>query len=94
MIDFDVEFFEGENEHLLLKITLNDVELEDLPKFQQALQGYLDASAVINGTITKIDQDGCDDAIIYFTHNGQPMTCDICSETTFEQMLQTIEDSI
>lgn len=91
-VNFDVEFFEGENERLLLNTTLNDIELEQLPLLHDVLQNYLDAS-LVDATVTSIELDGCDDAVIYFASSDQPKRCEICSETTFEQMFQMIEDA-
>lgn len=85
-VDFDVDFFYGENEELLLKTTLNDIQIEELPKLERALQSYLDANAV-NTVITSISLDGCDDASIHLK-GREPV--EICSETTFEDMLIAI----
>jgi hypothetical protein len=78
-------FFYGENEERLLRATLNEIELEELPLLIQTLNSFIDGGA--NGPVprvVKIDGDGCDDALICLDDGTE---IPICSETTVGEMM-------
>ena len=43
-VNFNVEFFHGENETLLLNTTLNDIQLFEVDRFRKILNDYLDSA--------------------------------------------------
>ena len=85
-VNFDVEFFHGENEAQLLQATLNDVQLEDLPKFKKVLNEYLD-NGDVEEVVTDFIFNGWEDVSI-ICESGKEVL--VCSETTFSEMLQLI----
>jgi hypothetical protein len=84
-INWDCEF-SGENERLLLAATLSTIQIEDLPKFKKMLNEYL---GKLGGfyTVTDIEIDGCDDAIVHVCSGA---AIEICGETTFKEILGLI----
>ncbi len=87
LINWDCEFFTGENERLLLQSTLNTVEIERLPNFIKMLNEYLQNTSAWNRTVTGIVMEGCEDAIVQMDDGTK---FDICSETTFTEILEMI----
>ena len=87
-VNFNVEFFYGENETLLLNTTLNDIQLEEVDRFRKILNDYLD-SACFNSpdTVRVISLEGCDEALLYLRSGRQ---IEVCAETTFKDMLNLI----
>ena len=87
-VNFNVEFFHGENETLLLNTTLNDIQLEEVDIFRKILNDYLD-SACFNSpdTVRVISLEGCDEALLYLQSGRQ---IEVCAETTFKDMLNLI----
>jgi hypothetical protein len=86
-INWDCEFFTGENERLLLAATLNTIELEDLPKFVKMLNEFLRLRPSQDDFVKDIVLDGCDDAVVRLTSGG---TIEICGETTTQEILGLI----
>lgn len=87
LINWDCEFFTGENERLLLQSTLSTIEPERLPNFIKMLNEYLASSSSWDKSISRIVLDGCEDAIVQMSDGSQH---DICSETTFSEILQLV----
>ena len=85
-VDFDVDFFHGENEVQLLQATLNDVMVEDLPKFKKVLNDYLE-NGDVEETVTDFIFNGWEDVSIICKSGKEVL---ICSETTFSEMLHLI----
>ena len=85
-VNFDVEVFHGDNEVQLLQATLNDVQLEDLPKFKKVLNEYLD-NGDVEEVVTDFIFNGWEDVSI-ICESGKEVL--VCSETTFSEMLQLI----
>lgn len=83
MINWDCEFFEGENEQKLLAATLNEIEPERLEHFKKMLNEYLDWNAP-GTSIDRISFDGCEDTTVHLA-NGKAIAID--SETTFREIL-------
>jgi len=96
-IDWDCEFFHGDNEEALLAATLNDIQLEELPSFIRTLNDFLDSPGYVTGSypeewkIDNIKLDGSDDAIIHL-RNGD--TFDISSETSFLDIIKLLAPPI
>lgn len=93
-INWDCEFFEGENEILLLGSTLNDVELERLPDFIRMLNEYLQNTPAWEREVTGITLDGCEDALVHSRIHATSMPLDdveICSETSFQDILDMLQ---
>lgn len=88
LINWDCEFFTGENERLLLQSTLNTIEIERLPNFIKMLNEYLLNGSAWERSVIDIVLNGCEDAIVQMD-NGTKF--DICSETTFSEILEMIE---
>ena len=89
LINWDCEFFTGENERLLLNSTLNTIEIENLPSFIKMLNEYLQNTSAWDKSITAIEMDGCDDAIVRMADGA---THDIDGETTFSDILAIISE--
>jgi len=90
-VNYDVEFFYGENEAALFGATLNEVAPEDLPRFQSALNDFLESAGVrVNEMrVEAFEFDGCEDVRILL-RDGR--TVDVCAETTFGEMLEMISE--
>jgi len=88
MIDWDVEFFYGENEAALLASTLNDLEPERLELWRTTLNNFLDDGSS-EARISAIVFDGCEDVILELTDG---LTLEISGlETTFGNILEMLE---
>jgi hypothetical protein len=89
-VDFSVEFFHGKNEELLLKTTLNDIQIEEIDTFRRVLNDYLESTRFHppQHTVRVISIEGHDDAMLYLW-NGHKV--EVCAETTFEEMLSLIQ---
>ena len=85
-VNFDVEFFHGENEEQLLQATLNDVLPDDMQKFRKVLNDYLD-NGDSQDAVTDFIFNGWEDVSI-ICKSGKEFL--ICSETTFAEMLEMI----
>jgi hypothetical protein len=88
-VDLNVEFFHGQNEELLFKTTLNDIQLEEVNTFRNILNGYLESPKYSQpqDTVRVISIEGQDDALLYLWSGHK---IEVCAETTFEEMLSLI----
>ena len=86
-VNFNVEFFYGENEKLLLNTTLNDIQLEEVDRFRLILNDYLDSARFSQDAVRVISLEGCDEAVLYLQSGRQ---IEVCAETTFKDMLNLI----
>lgn len=88
-VDLNVEFFHGKNEELLLKTTLNDIQIEEIDAFRLILNSYLESPSYSHpqDTIRVISIEGHDDAMLYLWSGHK---IEVCAETTFEEMLSLI----
>lgn len=89
-IDWTVDFFEGDNEERLLASSLNTIEPEELPQFLRVLGGFVASGGNGEISVQNIEITGQDDAVIVCARAGERLEFEICSETTFQEMLEML----
>jgi len=89
MINWDVEFFHGENENALLSSTLNDIKPEELDRWKSALNNFMDNTAISDRRVLEIIFDGCEDVILRLSDGTQLEVSGI--ETTFQDILTQLD---
>lgn len=89
-IDWTVEFFEGDNEERLLASSLNTIEIEELPQFVRVLRDFVASGGNGEISVQNIEITGQDDAVIVCARAGERLEFEICSETTFQDMLDML----
>jgi hypothetical protein len=87
-VDFNVDFFFGENEDRLFATTVASLRNdEELSKFISALNDYADENAAQTVGIERFELDGCEDIRVIFK-DGSEIKAD--NETTFGEFLDLI----
>ena len=89
MIDWNVEFFYGENEAALLASTLNSIQPHELELWKTTLNNFMDGFSVNEVRVSEIIFDGCEDVILQLNDGS---TLEISGlETTFNEVLEMLD---
>ena len=88
-IDWDVDFFYGENEAALLASTLNDIPPSDLERWKNALKAFMDNVSSSSLRILDIVFDGHEDVLLKLS-DGTILEIS-GSETTFGEILEMLD---
>ena len=89
VIDWNAEFFYGENEAALLASTLNSILPQELERWRTTLNNFMDCLSANEVRVSEIVFDGCEDVILRLSDGS---TLEISGlETTFNEVLGMLD---